>query len=146
MKTIELQTSHGVIRAELDDEKAPKTVANFLAYVQAGHYDGTVFHSRAARRRAAIPPAPARAATLTSRTARRNARPSRTSAVSARWRAPRTRTAPTASSSSCFDDATFLDNQYTVWGEVVEGMEHVDNLPKGEPPREPGSIVKATLS
>jgi peptidyl-prolyl cis-trans isomerase B (cyclophilin B) len=44
MKTIELQTNHGVIRAELDDEKAPKTVANFLAYVQSGHYDGTVFH------------------------------------------------------------------------------------------------------
>jgi cyclophilin family peptidyl-prolyl cis-trans isomerase len=45
-----------------------------------------------------------------------------------------------------FDDATFLDNQYTVWGQVVEGMEHVDALPKGEPPREPGRIVKATVS
>jgi peptidyl-prolyl cis-trans isomerase B (cyclophilin B) len=43
-KTVELQTTHGVIRAELDEEKAPKTVANFLAYVKAGHYDGTVFH------------------------------------------------------------------------------------------------------
>jgi peptidylprolyl isomerase len=40
----------------------------------------------------------------------------------------------------CFDDATFLDNQYTVWGEVVSGMEHVDSLPKGEPPRAPGKI------
>jgi len=46
----------------------------------------------------------------------------------------------------CFDDATFLDKQYTVWGQVVEGMEHVDALPKGEPPREPGKIVKATVS
>ena len=46
----------------------------------------------------------------------------------------------------CFDDATFLDRQYTVWGEVIEGMEHVDALPKGEPPREPGKIVKATVS
>jgi peptidylprolyl isomerase len=43
----------------------------------------------------------------------------------------------------CLDDATFLDGQYTVWGEVTEGMEHVDALPKGEPPREPGKIVKA---
>jgi peptidyl-prolyl cis-trans isomerase B (cyclophilin B) len=43
-KTVELHTNHGVIRAELDDEKAPKTVANFLSYVKAGHYDGTVFH------------------------------------------------------------------------------------------------------
>ena len=40
----------------------------------------------------------------------------------------------------CFDDATFLDNQYTVWGVVIEGMEHVDALPKGEPPRAPGKI------
>jgi peptidylprolyl isomerase len=45
----------------------------------------------------------------------------------------------------CFDDARFLDGQYTVWGQVVEGMEHVDALPKGEPPREPGKIVTAAL-
>ena len=44
----------------------------------------------------------------------------------------------------CFDDAGFLDRQYTVWGEVESGMEHVDALPVGEPPREPGKIVKAT--
>ncbi len=46
----------------------------------------------------------------------------------------------------CFDDATFLDRQYTVWGEVTEGMEHVDALPVGEPPRQPGKIVKATVA
>ena len=46
----------------------------------------------------------------------------------------------------CFDDARFLDGQYTVWGQVVEGMEHVDALPKGEPPREPGKIVKASVA
>ncbi|HTU09417.1 MAG TPA: peptidylprolyl isomerase [Allosphingosinicella sp.] len=45
----------------------------------------------------------------------------------------------------CFEDCGFLDGQYTVWGEVVEGMEHVDALPKGEPPRAPGKIVKASL-
>ena len=45
----------------------------------------------------------------------------------------------------CLDDCGFLDNQYTIWGEVVEGMEHVDALPKGEPPRDPGKIVKAAL-
>ena len=44
-----------------------------------------------------------------------------------------------------FDDATFLDRQYTVWGQEIEGMEHVDALPKGEPPRAPGKIVKATV-
>jgi len=43
-KTVELTTSAGVLRIELDDVKAPATVANFLAYVNKGHYDGTVFH------------------------------------------------------------------------------------------------------
>ncbi len=41
----------------------------------------------------------------------------------------------------CLDDATFLDRQYTVWGEVVEGMDNVDAIPKGEPPRNPGKIL-----
>lgn len=46
----------------------------------------------------------------------------------------------------CLDDARFLDGQYTVWGEVTAGMEHVDALPKGEPPRTPGKITKASVS
>jgi peptidylprolyl isomerase len=40
----------------------------------------------------------------------------------------------------------FLDGQYTVWGQVISGMEHVDALPKGEPPAKPGKIVKATVA
>ena len=43
-KTVEVTTSAGVLRIELDDEKAPLSVANFLAYVAKGHYDNTVFH------------------------------------------------------------------------------------------------------
>ena len=46
----------------------------------------------------------------------------------------------------CNADARFLDNQYTVWGEVTEGMEHVDALPKGEPPRAPGKIISAKVA
>jgi peptidylprolyl isomerase len=46
----------------------------------------------------------------------------------------------------CLDDANFLDNQYTVWGAVESGMETVDAIPKGEPPRYPGKIVKAVIS
>ncbi len=41
---IKLHTNHGVISLELDAEKAPKTVANFISYVESGHYDGTIFH------------------------------------------------------------------------------------------------------
>ncbi|AJC21968.1 peptidylprolyl isomerase [Pandoraea pulmonicola] len=41
---VELHTNHGIIRIELDEAKAPKTVENFLNYVKAGFYDNTVFH------------------------------------------------------------------------------------------------------
>jgi peptidyl-prolyl cis-trans isomerase B (cyclophilin B) len=43
-KTVRIDTSKGSLRIELDEEKAPLTVANFLAYVRKGHYDGTIFH------------------------------------------------------------------------------------------------------
>ncbi|MEZ5922004.1 MAG: peptidylprolyl isomerase [Parvularculaceae bacterium] len=41
----------------------------------------------------------------------------------------------------CFDDASFLDGKYTVWGEVTDGMENVDKVQRGEPPRNPTKIV-----
>ena len=41
---VDLHTNHGVIRIELNDERAPLSAANFLEYVRSGHYDGTVFH------------------------------------------------------------------------------------------------------
>lgn len=46
----------------------------------------------------------------------------------------------------CFDNAQFLDGQYTVWGEVVSGMEAVDALPKGEPPAVAGSLISAKIA
>jgi peptidylprolyl isomerase len=46
----------------------------------------------------------------------------------------------------CFDDARFLDRQYTVWGKVVSGMENVDKIKRGEPVRDPDRIISATVS
>ena len=46
----------------------------------------------------------------------------------------------------CFADARFLDRQYTVWGKVIEGMEVVDTIKRGEPVRDPDRIVKATVA
>ncbi|MEM8986392.1 MAG: peptidylprolyl isomerase [Pseudomonadota bacterium] len=40
----------------------------------------------------------------------------------------------------CFDDASFLDNQYTAWGKVIDGMDNVDAITRGEPPAEPTKI------
>ena len=46
----------------------------------------------------------------------------------------------------CFDDARFLNNQYTVWGKVTEGMENVDKIKRGEPVSNPDKIVSATMA
>ena len=46
----------------------------------------------------------------------------------------------------CFADARFLDNQYTVWGEVTEGMELVDGIAQGEPPEDPDKIVRLVVA
>ena len=42
----------------------------------------------------------------------------------------------------CFGDAGFLDGQYTVWGKVTDGMEHIDRIKRGEPVPDPDKIVK----
>ena len=46
----------------------------------------------------------------------------------------------------CFDDARFLDRQYTVWGKVTAGMENVDKIKRGEPVQNPDKIVKARMA
>ena len=46
----------------------------------------------------------------------------------------------------CFTDVGFLNRQYTVWGEVTEGMENVDKLKRGEPVENPDKIIKATMA
>lgn len=46
----------------------------------------------------------------------------------------------------CFDDCSFLNNQYTVWGQVIDGMDHVDAITRGEPPANPDKIVKLQVA
>jgi len=46
----------------------------------------------------------------------------------------------------CFRDCSFLNGQYTIWGQVTQGMENVDKLTRGEPPRTPDTIVKMTVA
>ena len=46
----------------------------------------------------------------------------------------------------CFDDASFLNKQYTVWGKVTSGMENVDKIKRGEPVKDPDKIVKAHMA
>lgn len=46
----------------------------------------------------------------------------------------------------CFDDASFLDRQYSVWGQVIEGMENVDKIKRGEPVQDPDKIVSMRVA
>jgi cyclophilin family peptidyl-prolyl cis-trans isomerase len=46
----------------------------------------------------------------------------------------------------CFKESPWLNNQYTVWGEVTAGMENVDKIKRGEPVKDPDKIVKATIA
>ena len=46
----------------------------------------------------------------------------------------------------CFEDAGFLNRQYTVWGQVIEGMENVDKIKRGEPVRDPDQIVSLKVA
>lgn len=46
----------------------------------------------------------------------------------------------------CFDDARFLDRQYTAWGQVVEGMENIDKVKRGEPVKDPDRIISARVA
>jgi peptidylprolyl isomerase len=138
--------SGGDVVIRLRPDLAPGHVARIKELVEEGFYDGVVFHR-------VIPGFMAQGGDPTGRgtggSNRPNLRAEFSSEPHVRGAVSMARTNDPNSANSqffiCTDDATFLDRQYTVWGNVVEGMEHVDSLPKGEPPREPGKIVKASL-
>ena len=148
--TLTLDTGNGEggdVVIKLRPDLAPGHVARITELANEGFYDGVVFHR-------VIPGFMAQGGDPTGTgmggsdkadlKAEFNAEPH----VRGTCSMARTQVPDSANSQFfiCFDDARFLDRQYTVWGQVIGGMEHVDALPKGEPPREPGKIVKATVA
>ena len=142
-----LETTKGKVVIELRPDLAPKHVERIKTLVKEGFYDGIVFH-RVIDGFMAQTGCPNGTGTggsdYPNLPAEFNAEPHVRGTVSA----ARAQNPNSANSQFfiCFDDARFLDGQYTVWGVVESGMEHVDALPKGEPPREPGKIVKASIA
>jgi len=138
--------SGGDVVIRLRPDLAPGHVARIKELVEEGFYDGIVFHR-------VIPGFMAQGGDPTgtgrSGSSKPNLKAEFSSEPHVRGAVSMARTPDPNSANSqffiCTDDATFLDRQYTVWGNVVEGMEHVDALPKGEPPANPGKIVKASL-
>ena len=144
-----LQLSNGgTVVIQLRPDAAPNHVQRIQTLVRQGFYDGTIFHR-------VIPGFMAQGgdptgtgeggSKLPDLKAEFNSLPHLRGTIAAARTADNV---DTANSQFCigFDDARFLDGQYTVWGEVESGMEHVDALPAGEPPREPGKILKATVA
>jgi peptidyl-prolyl cis-trans isomerase B (cyclophilin B) len=135
---VRLHTNHGVIGIELDADKAPKTVENFLQYVRAGHYDNTLFHrvingfmiqgggfEPGMRQKAAQDPIPNEAANGLKNT--------KNTVAMARTSDPHSATAQFFINVA---DNAFLDHKspsgqgwgYCVFGRVVEGAEVIDSI------------------
>ncbi len=144
--TLSLSTGGDVV-IKLRPDLAPNHVQRITELASSGFYDDVKFHR-------VIPGFMAQGGdptgTGTSGSKLPNLKAEFSSAPHTRGAVSMARTNDPDSANSqffiCNADATFLDGQYTLWGEVESGMEYVDALPVGEPPRDPGRIVKATVS
>ena len=145
--TLILTLDSGAVSIRLRSDLEPGHVERIKTLAREGFYDGVVFHR-------VIPGFMAQGGDPTGRGSGGSDKPDLKAEFSAephvRGVCSMARTSDPNSANSqffiCFDDARFLDKQYTVWGEVTEGMENVDALPKGEPPRSPGKIVTARVA
>lgn len=143
--TFTLESGDVVIK--LRPDLAPGHVERITDLAQEGFYDGVVFHR-------VIPGFMAQGGDPTGTGMGGSDRPDLKAEFNAephvRGTCSMARTQVPDSANSqffiCFDDAHFLDGQYTVWGQVASGMELIDSLAVGEPPANPSKIVKATVS
>ena len=145
--TLIIETSKGKVVVALRPDLAPKHVERIKQLAREGFYDGIVFH-RVIDGFMAQTGCPKGTGTGGSSypnlAAEFNAEP-HVRGVCSIARA----SSPNSANSQffiCFDDATFLDRQYTVWGKVIEGMDNVDKLAKGEPPRAPDKMVSMRVA
>jgi len=139
--TMTLETTKGPVVIKFRTDLAPNHVARIKQLVSEGFYDGIVFH-RVIDGFMAQTGCPRGTGTGGSKydnlKAEFNAQPH----VRGTYSMARASHPDTANSQFfiCFDDAGFLDKQYTVWGEVISGMENVDQIKRGEPVRDPDRI------
>ncbi|MDP3546785.1 MAG: peptidylprolyl isomerase [Phreatobacter sp.] len=145
--TLILETTKGRVVIAMRPDLAPGHVDHIKKLVREGFYDGIVFH-RVIDGFMAQTGCPQGTGTGGSKypdlKAEFNAEPHvRGTTSMARAQNPNS---ANSQFFICFDDARFLDKQYTVWGKVVEGMDNVDGIKRGEPVRDPDKIVVAKLA
>jgi peptidylprolyl isomerase len=144
--TLIMTLDTGPVTIRLRPDLAPGHVARISELVEEGFYDGVVFHRVIAgfMAQGGDP-----TGTGSGGSSKPNLKAEFSSAPHKRGVCSMARTnQPNTANSQffiCLADSNFLDTQYTVWGEVIEGMENVDALPKGEPPRAPGKIISMRL-
>jgi peptidylprolyl isomerase len=144
--TLKLETTKGDVVIEMRPDLAPGHVARIKELVREGFYDGIVFHRviDGFMAQTGCPQGTGTGGSGQKLKAEFNAEPHVRGVVSmARAQNP---DSGDSQFFIVFDDATFLDRQYTAWGKVISGMENVDKIKRGEPVRDPDKIVKATIA
>ena len=145
--TLILETTQGPVTIEMRPDLAPGHVEHIKKLVREGFYDGIVFH-RVIEGFMAQTGCPHGTGTGGSKYS--NLKAEFNAEQHVRGTASMARAANPDSANSqffiCFDDARFLDKQYTVWGKVTSGMENVDKIKRGEPVQNPDKIVKAHIA
>ena len=144
--TLILETTQGPVTIEMRPDLAPGHVARIKELVREGFYDGIVFHRviDGFMAQTGCPQGTGTGGSGKKLKAEFNAEPHTRGAVSmARAQSP-----DSADSQFfiVFDDATFLDKKYTVWGRVIGGMENVDKIKRGEPPSSPDKILSVRVA
>ncbi len=145
--TIIMETTKGRVTIALRPDLAPGHVARIKELAREGFYDGIVFHR-------VIDGFMAQAGCPNGRGTGGSSKPDLKAEFSSephvRGTCSMARTnAPNSANSQffiCFGKQSFLDRQYTVWGQVTEGMEFVDQIRRGEPPRNPDRIVRMQVA
>jgi peptidylprolyl isomerase len=144
--TLVLDTTQGPIKIEMNPEAAPQHVARIKELVREGFYDGIVFHRviDGFMAQTGCPEGTGTGGSGKKLKAEFNTTKHKRGTVSMARAA-----SPDSGDSQffiCFADAPWLDNQYTAWGQVTEGMENVDKIKRGEPVKNPDKIVKARMA
>ncbi|WP_193186296.1 peptidylprolyl isomerase [Nisaea sediminum] len=141
-----IDLDHGRVVVELKPDLAPKHVTRVKELAREGFYDGIVFHRviDGFMAQTGDPTGSGMGGSGQKLDAEFSDAPFRRGTVGA----ARAQNPNSADSQFfiCFKDARFLDGQYTVWGEVVEGMEYVDMIKRGEPPVDPDKMVKVQVA
>ena len=144
--TLILETTKGKVSIKLRPDLAPNHVKRIKELVRQGFYDGLVFHRviDGFMAQTGCPQGTGTGGSGQKLKAEFSAEKHKRGTVSmARAQNP---DSGDSQFFICFKDAPWLDRQYTAWGEVIEGMENVDQIKRGEPVASPDKIVKAKIA